>query len=156
MLRALNLQLDKAVWQKACLMIKCWISHVIHWISFWEWKTMFLWVENDYKYIDCLPSWSHSWLEAVTCYWCPKSGENTVLHIANVGKKSKFKILFSLNAYCFCSLQHHKVKKILNHNKSRSCLCVCVWYVNVLWYVITILYILSLSLYKRGNSYIGW
>ena len=27
------------------------------------------------------------------------------------GKKSKFKTLFSLNAYCFCSLYHHKVRK---------------------------------------------
>lgn len=65
---------------------------------------MFVRVQNDYKYIAYLPTGSHGWLGAVACCCYPVSGENVILNIAIVEKDPK-KVLFLINAYCFCTSQ---------------------------------------------------
>lgn len=68
-----------------------------------------VWVQNSCQHIGWWPFWSHSWLGAAGYYDYPVS------LVSNLGKdlKSKFKLLFLLNAYHF-----HTIEKLKNHKSS--------------------------------------
>lgn len=48
---AQNLQLGKIIKHKACLIVKCCVSHVIYWIPSWKWKMGWLYGQKRYLLI---------------------------------------------------------------------------------------------------------
>lgn len=92
--------------------MKCWLSHVMYWIQYWKWET------EGFKYISCLHSWLHGWLEAgVTVTAQHKS---VSYHVSlTQDQNSKFEIWFLRKVYCFCTtikLKNHQ----WNHHRSRT------------------------------------
>lgn len=69
-------------------------------------------IVHSVEYLVVLPSWLCAWLGAVAHCCCSTWRQSTVLHSTSLGKRSKFKIRFPLNAYHFCN--HCEVEKSLS------------------------------------------
>lgn len=96
---------------------------------------MNIWVQNGYKCISYLPSWSCGWLGAVA--HCPSQHHKRVsYHTFIVGKRSKFKVWILLNAWHF----HTIVKSKIVSWTTRDCLCLPLSMRSILSFALVLLF----------------